>query len=185
MRFDLETYDDLGPEARVLADRVLAVSSDGLGGPFNLLLKSPATGARIVDLLDHFNGGFSQVDGLTRRLAVLILARAAEARYAWWTHQRRALRGAEFTQEQIDAINAKRRPEGLDDKRNAVWEYVTALTRGTPTPASALAGVKALYSEAEVVDLILFCGTYTTIAMILNEADVALPEGEEDTLKRG
>lgn len=39
-------------------------------------------------------------------------------------------------------------------------------------------------SEPEITDLILFCGTYSTVAMILNEADVALPEGEDDTLAR-
>lgn len=184
MRFELETYDALGDEARALADRVLAVSADGIGGPFNMLLKSPATGARIVDLLDHFNGGFSQVDGLTRRLAVLILARAAGARYAWWTHCRRALKAGEFTQTQIDALNARTRPEGLEDRQSRVFDYVIALTAGTPTPPEALAALKAVMSEAEVVDLILFCGTYTTIAMVLNEADVALPEGEVDTLRR-
>jgi 4-carboxymuconolactone decarboxylase len=184
MRFDLERYDGLTGEAKALADRVLKVSSDGIGGPFNLLLKSPESGARIVDLLDHFNGGGSHLDAMTRRLAVLILARAAGARYAWWTHCRRALKAGEFSQGQLDALNAQQRPEGLDGRLMAVFAYVTALTRGTPTPAPVLAALKAQLSEPEVVDLILFCGTYTTIAMILNEADVALPEGEEDTLRR-
>lgn len=183
MRFTLERYEDLEGPARELADRVLKVSSDAIGGPFNLLMKSPATGARIVDLLDHFNGGFSAIDGLSRRLAVLILARHAGARYAWWAHRRRALRAGEFTEAQIEALNARQRPEGLTPGLNAVHAYVTALTRGTPTPAPVLAALKEALPEAAVVDLILFCGTYTTVAMILNEADVALPEGEVDTLR--
>ncbi|WP_370205877.1 carboxymuconolactone decarboxylase family protein [Pararhodobacter marinus] len=184
MRFTLETYEDLQGPARDLADRVLKVSSDGIGGPFNLLLKSPETGARIVDLLDHFNGGSSAIDGLSRRLAVLILARHSGARYAWWTHRRRALNAGEFTEAQIDALNAKLRPEGLSAALLAVHAYVTALTKGTPTPAPVLATLKAALPEAAVVDLILFCGTYMTVAMILNEADVALPEDEVDTLRR-
>ncbi len=184
MRFELETLESLTPEARVLAERVLAVSSDGIGGPFNLLLKSPATGARIVDLLDHFNGGFSTLDARLRRLAVLILARHAGARYAWWAHRRRALKSGEFTGAQIDAINRRAVPEGLDTRLTAVQAYVQALTRGTPTPAPLLAALQAALTEAEVVDLIVFCGTYTTVAMLLNEADVALPAGEEDTLNR-
>lgn len=184
MRFELEQYDDLDGDAKPLADRVLAVSADGIGGPFNMLLKSPETGAKIVDLLDHFNGGLSQVDPLTRRLAVLILARAAGARYAWWTHQRRALRAGEFTQAQIDALNARQRPADLGDRLDAVFDYVHAIAKGTPTPDATLAALRDHLPEKAVVDLILFCGLYTTVAMILNEADVALPDGVLDTLRR-
>ena len=184
MRFELEDYDDLSGEAKALADRALAVSADGIGGPFNVLLKAPASGARIMDLLDHFNGGGSLLDARTRRLAVLILARASGARYAWWTHRRRAVRAGEFTEAQIEAVNAGRMPEGLDARLSRVWDYVRALSRGTPTPADVLSALRDELGEAEVVDLILFCGTYTTVAMILNEADVALPDGEEDTLRR-
>lgn len=184
MRFKLEQYEDLQGSAKDLADRVLQVSSDGLGGPFNLLLKSPVAGAIVVDMLDHFNGGFSHVDPLSRRLAVLILARHAGARYAWWTHRVRALKAAQFTQYQIDALNAQHRPEGLDARLTAVFDYVTELTRGTPTSDAAHAALRAQFCEVEVVDLILFCGLYSTIAMLLNEADVALPDGEADTLRR-
>lgn len=184
MRFSQQTYDDLDAPARALADRVLAVSADGIGGPFNMLLKSPETGAKIVDLLDHFNGGFSQIDALTRRLAVLILARHAGARYAWWTHQRRALKARELSQSQIDALNHQTRPKGLGTRLDLVYDYVVALTQSTPTPAPTLAALRNVLNEGEVVDLILFCGTYTTIAMILNEADVALPRDEKDTLRR-
>jgi len=183
-RFALETFETLAPSARALAERVIAVSSDGIGGPFNMLLKSPETGSKIVDLLDHFNGGFSQIDGLSRRLAVLILARHAGARYAWWTHQRRALGAGQFTPAQIAALNARTRPEGLGARLDAVYDYVQALTSGPPTPPDTLAALRAQMGEPEVVDLILFCGLYTTIALVLNEADVALPDGEVDTLRR-
>ncbi|SPF78163.1 carboxymuconolactone decarboxylase family protein [Pseudoprimorskyibacter insulae] len=184
MRFSKLDYDSLDGTAKDLADRVLKVSADGIGGPFNMLLKSPGSGALIVNLLDHFNGGASHLDGLTRRLAVLILSRATSARYAWWTHCRRALKAGEFRQDQLDALNQFRRPDDLTPRLDAVFDYVTALAKGSPTPAPVLTALKAHLSEAEVVDLILFCGTYTTVAMILNEADVALPEGEVDTLIR-
>ncbi|SLN22638.1 hypothetical protein AQS8620_00616 [Aquimixticola soesokkakensis] len=183
-RFTLDTLADLPPEARPLAQRVLEVSSDGIGGPFNLLLKSPQSGAKIVDLLDHFNGGFSRIDSDSRRLAVLILARSAGARYAWWTHERRAIAAQQFSPDQIAALNNKQRPLGLTPRLNAVFDYVTALNRGTPTPAATLAALQSEMSEAEIVDLILFCGLYTTIALLLNEGDVALPEGAHDSLKR-
>jgi 4-carboxymuconolactone decarboxylase len=184
MRFDWTPYEATEGAARELADRVLAVSSDGIGGPFNLLVKSPETGAKIVDLLDHFNGGGSHLAAQARRLAVLILARHAGARYAWWTHRRRALAGAEFTEAQVAAVNARQMPQGLSPALIALYGYVVALTRGTPTPGPVLSSLRQQYSEAEVVDLLLFCGTYQMVAMLLNEADVALPAGEADTLNR-
>ncbi|WP_176086137.1 carboxymuconolactone decarboxylase family protein [Martelella sp. HB161492] len=184
MRFEIETYDAQEGAAKALADRALGVSADGIGGPFNMLLKSPATGAKVMDLLDHFNGGGSHLDSRTRRLAVLILARKSGARYAWWTHRRRALAAGEFSPAQIAAINGKRLPEGLDERLVRVHAYVSALAAGTPTPEPVLKALKAVMSEAEIVDLIAFCGLYSMIAMILNEADVGLPEGEDDTLTR-
>ena len=184
MRFDTETYGGLAGEAKTLADRALKVSADGIGGPFNMMLKAPDTGALIMNLLDHFNGGHSRVDNLSRRLAVLVLARHAGARYARWTHRRRSLKAEEFTEAQIDAINLKICPDGISEKLVAVYEYVTALAAGSPTPAPTLEKLKGQMTEAEIVDLILLCGTYTTVAMLLNEADVALPAGEVDTLRR-
>lgn len=183
MRFKLETLNQLNTASQPLAERVLKVSSDGIGGPFNMLLKSPRTGSFFVDILDHFNGNFSHVPPLARRLAVLLLARNARSNYAWWSHHRRALSTKEFTENQIDAINERRKPEGLGEMLDAVYDYVNALTQGTPTPTHALTALRAVMDEATVVDLIVLCGTYTTVAMILNEADVKLPDGEINTLK--
>ncbi|MBL1421425.1 MAG: hypothetical protein COC24_013025 [Alphaproteobacteria bacterium] len=183
MRFKLETLDQLDTAAQPLAERVLKVSSDGIGGPFNMLLKSPQTGSLFVDMLDHFNGNFSHVPPLARRLTVLLLARNAHSSYAWWSHQRRALSAKEFTEGQINAINERRKPEGLGKMLDAVYDYVSALIQGTPTPGVTLTALRTVFDEATVVDLIVLCGTYTTVAMILNEADVKLPNNEINTLK--
>lgn len=182
MRFKLDSFDELDPAALPLAERILEVSADGIGGPFNMLLKSPKTGALMINILDHFNGNFSHISPLMRRLAVLMLARNSRARYAWWTHQKRALKANEFTQIQIDAINNRIRPDGLGNELDRVYDYVNALIQGSPTPTATLEALRAVLDEETVVDLIVFCGTYTTVAMILNEADVGLPDGEVDTL---
>lgn len=179
-RFTFLPYEQTQGAARRLADRVLNVSSDGVGGPFNLLLKVPATGERIVDLLDHFNGGFSLVPARIRRLAQLTLARQSLASYAWWTHSRKALAAGEFTAEEIDAVAQQRCPASFDEPFIACWEYVRALSAGTPTPASVLQRVKAALGEPVVADLLLLCGTYQMVAMILNEAEVGVPPGEAD-----
>lgn len=182
MRFRRLEVDELTGEAARLARRVMAVSGDGLGGPFNLLLRSPKMGHKMMDLLGYFNDETRTLDPRCRRLAVLVLARAAGATYAWWTHRRRALRLGEFTEVQIDAINDCRMPKDLLPKQAAVWRFVTELIGGGTTDA-AFAALRDETDEAEIVELIVLCGTYTTVAMLLREGQSRLPAGEEDTLR--
>ena len=180
-RFRRLEPDDLPDGARPLAERVLRVSSDGLGGPFNLMLRSPAMGGRLMDLLQYFNDETRVLDPVCRRLAVLVLARRAGARYAWWTHSRRALKAGQLAPATIDALNRGQRPQGLAPKQAATVDFVVELTGGGVSDAT-FARMRALADEAEIVELIVFCGTYTTVAFLLNEGQVGIPEGETDTL---
>jgi 4-carboxymuconolactone decarboxylase len=180
-RFSRLEMDDLPPEARPLAERVMRVSADGLGGPFNLMLRSPAMGGRLMDLLQYFNDETKVLDPVCRRLAVLVLARRAGARYAWWTHSRRALKAGQLSPETIDALNRGQRPQGLSVKQAATVDFVIELTGGGISEP-VFARLRVLASEAEIVELMVFCGTYTTVAFLLNEGQVPIPDGEADTL---
>jgi 4-carboxymuconolactone decarboxylase len=180
-RFRRLEMADLPAEAVPLAQRVMRVSADGLGGPFNLMLRSPAMGGRLMDLLQYFNDETKVLDPVCRRLAVLVLARRAGARYAWWTHSRRALKTGQLSPETLDALNRGERPQGLAEKQAATVDFVIELTGGGVS-GTAFARLRDLADEAEIVELIVFCGTYTTVAFLLNEGEVPVPAGEPDTL---
>ena len=184
MRFSRLTPDDLDDAARVLAERVLQVSADGLGGPFNLMLRSPAMAVRLMAMLTYFNEDTQVLDPLCRRLAVLALAREAGAAYAWWTHRRRALARGEFPPAVIDAINRREVPPGLTAKQAATLAFAGEIARDGRSSDATHAALRAEMGEAEVVELIVLCGTYATVAMLLAEGEVGLPEGEVDTLIR-
>src|SRR5882672_2455336 len=47
------TREQLNAQQRALADEILKVSSVGLGGPYNALLRSPELGQRMFALLDY------------------------------------------------------------------------------------------------------------------------------------
>src|SRR5215216_3220285 len=47
------TLDQLNAQQKALADEILKVSSVGLGGPYNALLRSPELGKRMFALLDY------------------------------------------------------------------------------------------------------------------------------------
>jgi 4-carboxymuconolactone decarboxylase len=50
MRFPQLTLDQLNEQQKPLGDQIMTVSSLGIGGPYNLLLRSPVLGQRLYDL---------------------------------------------------------------------------------------------------------------------------------------
>jgi hypothetical protein len=49
-RFPQVTMDQLDEKQKPLGEQIMKVSSVGLGGPYNLLLRSPVLGQRLFDL---------------------------------------------------------------------------------------------------------------------------------------
>lgn len=184
-RFPPLDPQNLPPGSEDVAEKILSVSSDGLGGPFNLLLRSPPMARRFIDLLTYFNEDTQVLDPPCRRLAVLVLSRHAGSSYAWWAHRRRAIANGEFPAEVIDAVNDRRAPGGLTEKQSAVVAFVQDLVEPGLTSRQHFYAVRRHLDDAELAELIAFCGTYTAVALILRESEVGLPEGEVDTLKTG
>ena len=90
-RFALRSYEELPPEVRPLADVILKISSAGLGGPYNALMRSPEMARRCFDLLDYLRFKTSVPKALNE-FAILIQARVANAQYEWWAHEPIAIR---------------------------------------------------------------------------------------------
>ena len=54
-RFRLSKLEQLNDQQRLFADEILKVSSIGISGPFNLLLRSPVMGQRLFATLANFS----------------------------------------------------------------------------------------------------------------------------------
>lgn len=52
-RFAQLEFAELEKSQQALGERILQVSSVGIGGPYNLLLRSPVLGKRMFDLLQY------------------------------------------------------------------------------------------------------------------------------------
>ena len=55
-RFPQLTMEQLTDAQKPLAEEIMKVSSVGLGGPYNPLLRSPVLGQRMFDLLHYCAG---------------------------------------------------------------------------------------------------------------------------------
>jgi 4-carboxymuconolactone decarboxylase len=82
-----------------------------------------------------------------------------------------------------DAIAENKRPTGMSPEEEAIYDFSTELHRTQKVSDATWARAKALFSEAQILDLIATCGFYVLISMVLNVARAGIPGGEPPPLK--
>jgi 4-carboxymuconolactone decarboxylase len=172
--------EQLSPDQSAVAASIMAGPRRSLDGPFRAWLRSPVLADRLQKLGEYVR--FDNV--LPRRLselAILITARHWTAQFEWYAHHPLAL-AAGLDPEAAAAIAAEREPAAMRADERVVYDFATALHRTGRVGDAAYAAALAAFGEQGVVDLIAICGYYTIVAMTLNVAEVALPEGEKPPL---
>lgn len=173
-RFRQLDYSELGPEAASLADEILKFSSAGIGGPYNVLLRSPEMAKRTVQLLDYLRFN-TTVPRHLNEFAILIQARLAYAQFEWWAHYPIALKCG-LRAELADQLRDGKRPQGMLADEAAVFDYCVHLSLENRVSDALFAQAKTLLGEQQLVDLTVLCGTYVMVSMVLNAAEVGVPE---------
>jgi 4-carboxymuconolactone decarboxylase len=176
MRFPRLSIDQVSEAQRPLAEQILKVSSIGLTGPYNPLLRSPVLGQRMFDLLRYLRWDTSLPLRLNE-LAILIIGRLWSSQVEWFAHAPLALK-AGLRAEIIEDLRASRRPAGMQEDEAAVYDFVTELHGTHKLSAETFARAKRILGEQQVVDLTAVSGTYVTVAMLIAMADEAIPEGK-------
>ena len=175
-----DRYPELTPDAMTAEQRAVAgeISSGPRGsvrGPFLPLLHNPELARRVQALGEHlrFNTGFA---GPLVEIAVLLTARRWTCQYEWLAHERIA-RKAGLDASIIEAIAGSRVPERMSADEAAVYAFCRQVNdAGSPDDAT-FAAARDRFGLAATLDLIALCGYYTLLAMVLNTADPALPDG--------
>jgi len=180
-RFPLLARESMTPEQQDLYRRRMVGPWADLRGPFNALMRNPATADKALELGNHIRHGNSLPDRLVE-LAILVTGRHWTAQYEWWAHYKRA-REAGLPMHIADAIAEKRRPAGMQPDEEAVYEFSLELHGTQQVGDAAWAKAKALFSEAQILDLIATCGFYVLISMVLNVAQAVIPGNEPPPLK--
>lgn len=180
-RFALRSYEQLPAEVRPLADDILKVSSAGLGGPYNALLRSPEMARRCFDLLDYLRFKTSVPKALNE-LAILIQARVANAQYEWWAHEPIAVR-AGLPQSIADDLRQCKRPQHMDDTQALVYDFCVQITLNHQVSDALWQKAIDHLGEQQVIDLIVVSGTYTMVSMLLNATQVGIPNQGREPLE--
>ena len=180
-RFPLLNSEQLDDQQRPFANEILKVASIETSGPFNMLLRSPNVGLRMFAVLDYLRFNTS----LPRKLnefAILIEARLWTSQVAWTVHYPLALK-AGLSQAVADDLRVGKRPASMQPDEAAVYEFCMDLAKDHAVSDATFKKVRELFSDQQIVDLIMVSGAYITLAMLSNTAEDATPGGNAPPLQ--
>jgi 4-carboxymuconolactone decarboxylase len=182
-RFPQLTMEQLAEAQKPLAEEIMKVSSVGLGGPYNPLLRSPVLGQRMFDLL-HYLRWETSVPLKLNEFAILIVGRQWRSQVEWFAHAPLAVK-AGLSPDIVAELKAGKRPSSMSPEEAAVYDFVTELTINHAVSDETFDRAKKLLGEQQVVDLTTVAGTYISIAMLLAMSEQSVPSGKELPFKPG
>lgn len=174
-RFKQLTVEELTPAQHVVADEVLKVSSLGIQGPYNVILRSPVMAQRMVALLDYLRFNTS-VPRKLNEFAILIQARLWTSQVEWKAHYPLAIK-AGLPEAVAADLNAGRRPSTMQPDEAVVYDLCMELSTSHDISDATFARTKAIMTDQQIVDLVTLSGTYVTIAMLLAAGREGTPDG--------
>lgn len=174
-RFPQLTLDQLSGQARPLGEEIMKISSVGLAGPYNPMLRSPLMGDRLFRLLDYLRFN-TTVPRRLNEFAILIQARLWTSQVEWYAHHPLALKAGLAASVAAD-LKAGRRPANMQADEAVVYDFCMELSTKHEVSDATFARARELFSDQQIVDLIAVSGTYVTVAMLLNAAQEPAPGG--------
>jgi len=176
-RFKQLTVEELDAEQKPLAEKILGVSSLGIGGPYNPLLRSPALGQIYFDLFKYLRWNSSLPMRLSE-LAILIIGRLWRSQIEWVAHEPIALKEG-LSKAIIDDLRKNRRPSSMQEDEAALYDFVMELYTKHKVSDETFARARKLFNEKQLVDLTVIAGTYVTVAALISMAEQPVPAGKK------
>src|SRR5712671_5546839 len=180
-RFPQLKLEQLNDQQRPFADEILKVSSIGISGPYNMMLRSPVMGQRMFAMLDYLRFNTS-VPKRLNEFAILIQARLWTSQVEWTAHYPLALK-AGLAESVADDLKEGKRPASMQPDEAAVYDLCMDLAKDHVVSDATFKKARELFSDQQIVDLITASGVYITLAMLSNTAEDATPGGKTPPLQ--
>jgi 4-carboxymuconolactone decarboxylase len=165
-RFKPLTYDEMTPAQKTMIDHLLAGERQNLGGPFNVLLRSPEMG----DLAQQFGASMRFHAALPKpalETVIIVTARFWMAQFEWSAHKRAALQ-AGVSPAVVDAIANGQRPAGMTPDVETAYNFIAELLKTRQVSDPVFLAAKNRFGEKGVVDIVGLSGWYSMVSMALN-----------------
>jgi 4-carboxymuconolactone decarboxylase len=182
-RFPQLTMDQLDEKQKSLGEQIMKISSTGLGGPYNAMLRSPVLGQRLFDLF-HYLRWETSVPTRLNEFAILIIGRQWRSQVEWFAHAPLAEK-AGLSANVIAELKDGKRPSGMAEDEAVVYDFVTELTTTQKVSDATYARAKKAFNDQQIVDLTGVSGNYVMVAMILAMSEQSVPPGKEPPFKVG
>jgi 4-carboxymuconolactone decarboxylase len=174
-RMPMLTEAQMTPEQRKAAADITAGPRGEVKGPFVSLIRSPEFMNRVQKVGEYIRF-VCPLDKRLNELAAIIAARHWNQQFEWWAHYRQALE-AGLKREIADAIGEGRRPTGMAEDEEIVYDLLTeALVNKGASDATYARAVKK-FGEQGLIDIVGIAGYYLLLAMVMNVTRTAVPEG--------
>ncbi len=174
----LPTGDLTEQQAQALADFVAARGEPT--GPWIALLRSPELMTRTRGLSDYLRFE-SVLPGYLREFVILMTARQWGQNYEWNAHYPLAIDEG-FSAEMARAIAEGRRPEGMVEEEEILYDFFMELQRNHSVSDRTYERAVDRFGEQGVIETVSLIGYYATISMILNTARTPLPAASTPAL---
>jgi 4-carboxymuconolactone decarboxylase len=182
-RFPQLTMDQLDARQKPLGEQVMKVSSVGLAGPYNPMMRSPVLGQKLFDLFAYLRWDTS-VPVKLNEFAIIIIGRQWRSQVEWFAHAPLAQK-AGLSPEIIADLKANKRPANMAEDEATVYDFVTELTSTHKVSDATYARAKKIFNDQQIVDLTAVAGNYVMVAMLLAMAEESTPPGKEAPFKPG
>ena len=182
-RFPQLSMDQLSEAQKPLGEQIMKISSVGIGGPYNSLMRSPVLGQRLFDLF-HYLRWETSVPIKLNELAILIIGRQWRSQVEWFAHAPLAAK-AGLKAEIIAELKEGKRPSAMAEDEAVVYDFVTELTTTQKVSDETFARAKKVFNDQQIVDLTAVAGNYVMVAMVLAMSETTVPPGKEPPFKDG
>src|SRR5437660_2886735 len=149
-RFPQLTMDQLDEKQKPLGEQIMKVSSVGIAGPYNPLMRSPVLGQRLFDLF-HYLRWETSVPIRLNEFAILIIGRQWRSQVEWYAHAPLAAK-AGLAPEIIAELKAGKRPTNMAEDETVVYDFVTELTTTKKISDQTFARSKKAFNELHICE---------------------------------
>lgn len=162
---------------KAVMDEIAAGPRGRIGGPFIPLMRSPELMNRVQKVGEYLR--FHNTMGLRNsEFAVLVVARHWGQPIEWAIHRTIAEREGVLPAT-CDAIAQGRRPDDMTADETLIYDALEELRANRCFSDVTYERVCKRFGEQGVIDMVAHYGYYSLLAMTMNVARTAVPEGAE------
>jgi 4-carboxymuconolactone decarboxylase len=180
-RFPQLKIEELNEQQRAVADKIMKVSSVGISGPYNPMLRSPIMADRMFELLDYLRFNTS-VPRKLNEFAILIQARLWTSQIEWYSHYPLAIK-AGLSESVAADLKEGKRPTAMQPDEVVVYDLCMEISTKHFVSDATYKRAREIFSEQQVVDLVMVSGVYSSVAMLANTAEEGVPAGKTPPLQ--